>query len=202
MCFSFLEYPLSLLIPRFDLYVNAESRRKRGRRPYMRQMEERSSGGRPEKLDHKPERSIGGHIQRVYPARLLSFPHLWDHQDQHYNVIEDFQLSCWEAQLRPRDAQARAASRNDAVDPGTHQCKDHADRQDVKNILLVPPCQPRAEVIGDRHEENAAEEAHVSYIAAFQKRKGFHAAYSDHRMQHGNDDDRIPFHPQPRPHFV
>ena len=102
MCFSFLEYPLSLLIPRFDFYVNAESRRKCDGCPDMREVEQHPCRGRPEEFIKKAERSVGCHIKLVNTAGVFALFHSGNEQNQHHNIIEDLEFPCGEVNVRSR----------------------------------------------------------------------------------------------------
>ena len=103
-----------------------------------------------------------------------------------YQIKNDFHFPCRPVYDRARNLLSRTASRCQTVDSCTHQCEQHADCKNIKDLLDRSVQKFREYQIQYRHKKHSAEQTHISKspdIQRLQRRKSADTKHSNCRMQ-------------------
>ena len=144
----------------------------------------RRTSFKPEEFQDEPKGSVGDHVNRVDLAVAFSCQNLASENDQQHHIEYDLHFPGGPADVfQTWNQRSEAAPGKDTVDPGTHNGKNHADGENVEHLRGIPFCQLRSGPIGQRHEEDAAKQAHVPKAfrieAGLQKGKDFDTEDAD-----------------------
>ena len=151
----------------------------------------------PEEFAYKTEDPVIHHINRVNRSVCTAFPE-FPHNPYRQDDIEDaLRFSRRPPERHTEEMIPQAATGKDAVDPGAHQRKDHADRAGVKYHLCLHTEDLCHQQVEPRHKEHSAEETHIADRSCIKSRlrygKRLHAQHAPGRMGNGHGNGCIPF---------
>lgn len=159
--------------------------------------------GDSEPFDNEAEDAVHYHVQGVERSVRLIFYYSYYCKRQEHGIEDELRLARGPSdgvRMYERYDLSLTAPGEQAVHTGAGEREQERYRHQIENGTHIASEDLRAEEIQQRHEEHRAVQAHRSFESAagrFEKRKEFYRRNAEHDMQHGNDQKRVPFRPQP-----
>lgn len=164
--------------------------------------------GHSEPFNDEAEDAVRYHVQRVERSVRLILYYSYYCERQEHGVEDELRLARGPpdgVRMYERYDLSLTASGKQAVHTGACEREQERHRHQIEHDPHIALENLRAEEIQQRHEEHRAVQAHCSFestVRGFKKRKELYRRNTEHDMQHGNDQKRVPFRPQPFPEGV
>lgn len=159
--------------------------------------------GHSEPFNDEAEDAVRYHIQRVERSVRFIFYYSYNCERQKHSVEDEFRLTRGPSdgvRMYERYDLTLTAPGKQAVHTGAGEREQERYRHQIEHSSHIALKDLRAEEIQQRHEEHGAVQAHRAFESAagrFEERKELYRRNTEHDMQRGNDQKRVPFRPQP-----
>lgn len=159
--------------------------------------------GHSEPFNDEAEDAVCYHVQGVERSVRFIFYYSYNCERQEHGVEDELRLTRGPSdgvRVYERYDLSLTASGKQAVHTGAGEREKERHRHQIEHGSHIALDYLRAEEIQQRHEEHGAVQAHCSFESAvrgFEKREELYRRNAEHDMQHGNDQKRVPFRPQP-----
>lgn len=159
--------------------------------------------GHSEPFDDEAEDAVRYHIQRVERSVRFIFYYSYYCERQEHGVEDELRLTRGPSdgvRMYERYDLSLTAPGEQAVHTGAGEREQERHRHQIENVPHIALEYLRAEEIQQRHEEHGSVQAHRAFESAagrFEKCEELYRRNTEHDMQRGNDQKRVPFRPQP-----